>query len=299
MKDRTSIRSPMFPSFGKSGFPRNTVQMINRHGRSECSTSGLGVSVELLQSNSEYALPDFIDTALCDDEKGVLCGPEPSNLPSPCHAEQNLESETENNQTDALKEFFRFAAGCELYEALGPAFKKQNLYSDQERENTGMVIEIPVEGMDTSNLLTEKSDSEHLLEAVVANVCSSDSDAKSAKSLCKPNVLGPSATDVHAIGSTGSKFDRTSLLEEERSHCLSSCGTFGVGSSKGFSSASQSKCSEELEGQKEGAKNHKKRARPGENCRPRPRDRQLIQDRIKELRDLVPNGSKVTPWPLT
>ncbi|KAF5958598.1 hypothetical protein HYC85_005823 [Camellia sinensis] len=30
----------------------------------------------------------------------------------------------------------------------------------------------------------------------------------------------------------------------------------------------------------------------GENCRPRPRDRQLIQDRIKELRDLVPNGSK-------
>ncbi|KAK7855621.1 protein decreased size exclusion limit 1 [Quercus suber] len=31
---------------------------------------------------------------------------------------------------------------------------------------------------------------------------------------------------------------------------------------------------------------------PGENCRPRPRDRQLIQDRIKELWDLVPNDQR-------
>ncbi|KAJ6362975.1 hypothetical protein OIU78_003213 [Salix suchowensis] len=33
-------------------------------------------------------------------------------------------------------------------------------------------------------------------------------------------------------------------------------------------------------------------ARRSENQRPRPRDRQLIQDRVKELRELVPNGSK-------
>ncbi|KAF3321836.1 transcription factor LHW-like protein [Carex littledalei] len=37
---------------------------------------------------------------------------------------------------------------------------------------------------------------------------------------------------------------------------------------------------------------NKKRCRPGENPRPRPKDRQLIQDRIKELRDLVPSGAK-------
>jgi hypothetical protein len=37
----------------------------------------------------------------------------------------------------------------------------------------------------------------------------------------------------------------------------------------------------------------RRRARPGENQKPRPRDRQLIQDRVKELRELVPNGSKV------
>ncbi|XP_058092586.1 transcription factor EMB1444-like [Magnolia sinica] len=40
------------------------------------------------------------------------------------------------------------------------------------------------------------------------------------------------------------------------------------------------------------SKVNRKRARPGESCRPRPRDRQLIQDRVKELREIVPNGSK-------
>ncbi|XP_024027807.1 transcription factor bHLH157 [Morus notabilis] len=36
----------------------------------------------------------------------------------------------------------------------------------------------------------------------------------------------------------------------------------------------------------------RKRARPGESTRPRPKDRQLIQDRIKELRGIIPNGGK-------
>jgi hypothetical protein len=43
----------------------------------------------------------------------------------------------------------------------------------------------------------------------------------------------------------------------------------------------------------EGTKVAKKRARAGESTRPRPKDRQLIQDRVKELREIVPNGAKV------
>ncbi|KAF8379979.1 hypothetical protein HHK36_027446 [Tetracentron sinense] len=43
----------------------------------------------------------------------------------------------------------------------------------------------------------------------------------------------------------------------------------------------------------EPAKVIKKRApRPGESTRPRPKDRQQIQDRVKELREIVPNGAK-------
>lgn len=42
----------------------------------------------------------------------------------------------------------------------------------------------------------------------------------------------------------------------------------------------------------ESGKSNKKRSRPGENPRPRPKDRQMIQDRVKELREIVPNGAK-------
>lgn len=49
---------------------------------------------------------------------------------------------------------------------------------------------------------------------------------------------------------------------------------------------SQSKKPEDL------TKATRKRARPGESIRPRPKDRQQIQDRVRELREIVPNGSK-------
>jgi len=35
------------------------------------------------------------------------------------------------------------------------------------------------------------------------------------------------------------------------------------------------------------------RGKPGENRRPRPGDRQLIQERVKELREFVPHGTEV------
>lgn len=43
----------------------------------------------------------------------------------------------------------------------------------------------------------------------------------------------------------------------------------------------------------ESTKVARKRARPGEGTRPRPKDRQQIQDRIKELRGIIPSGGKV------
>ncbi|KAL1557573.1 transcription factor LHW [Salvia divinorum] len=39
-------------------------------------------------------------------------------------------------------------------------------------------------------------------------------------------------------------------------------------------------------------KTNRKRLKPGESPRPRPKDRQMIQDRVKELREIVPNGAK-------
>ncbi|CAH9073808.1 unnamed protein product [Cuscuta europaea] len=139
-----------------------------------------------------------------------------------------------------------YYAGCELYEALGPAFQKGRIANLWESENA--------ETGDSSLLLSE-SKTDQLLEAVVGNLsCWQESDARSV---------------------------------EKAEPCSSDKGTI---SSAVYSSNSSGAY---LERQQETIRRtSKRRAKPGESCRPRPRDRQLIQERIKELRDLVPNGSK-------
>uniref|UniRef100_A0A5B7BD36 BHLH domain-containing protein n=1 Tax=Davidia involucrata TaxID=16924 RepID=A0A5B7BD36_DAVIN len=238
-----------------------------------------------------YFPSDLLDSA-------ALCLPEPFDMQNHIDLEKNLEFQTEFNPLDKLNASFKFSAGCELYEALGPAFRKQNTLCDWETEKTETETATEMTGVGSSSLLTTDSGMEHLLEAVVANVCHSGIDDKSEKSLSKSaqslltteKLLEPTC-DKHAIGSAGYSFS-PSLVEEDTLHCLNSSEACGVRSSKGFSSTSRSTCSEQLGRPQEPAKINKKRARPGENCRPRPRDRQLIQDRIKELRELVPNGSK-------
>ncbi|XP_059431947.1 transcription factor bHLH155 isoform X3 [Corylus avellana] len=213
---------------------------------------------------------------------------------------EKLDFQSESSRMDILNTSSNFPAGCELHEALGLAFLRKSNYFDWEAEKTEnkAAIDVP-EGMDSSQL-TSDSHTDHLLEAVVSNVCQSVSDVKSEKLLSKPVQSlptievnpEPSSHTTHTITSAGYSLQQSSLVEEDKEHGLSSSGVCGVISPTGFSSNCTSTCSEQLERSSEPAKNNKKRARPGESCRPRPRDRQLIQDRIKELRELVPNGSK-------
>ncbi|XP_022953791.1 transcription factor bHLH155-like isoform X1 [Cucurbita moschata] len=196
----------------------------------------------------------------------------------------------------------KFPAGYELHEVLGPAFLKDALHLDWQTEYVfgGRASNLS-EGMSSSQL-TSDSPMEHLLEAVVADVCYSGSDVKSDTSLCKSgqsrltseripepstNVTTSACSEGYSMGQS-----RTSFIGEDMPNSLSSSGICGVMSPKGFSSTYSGTGSERLEKSSEPGKNSKRRARPGESCRPRPRDRQLIQDRIKELRELVPNGAK-------
>ena len=73
-----------------------------------------------------------------------------------------------------------------VYEVLGPAFQKHCSYRDwkAEKTKTEKAIEMP-DGMDCSSLLAAASGFEHLLEAVVANVCCGGTDIKSKKSYCQ------------------------------------------------------------------------------------------------------------------
>ncbi|KAK9057378.1 hypothetical protein SSX86_022213 [Deinandra increscens subsp. villosa] len=171
---------------------------------------------------------------------------------------ENIESKSEIDTMDALQRSSKFPAGFELYEALGPTFYKQN-----DNYNWQNVNDMP--GTSSNNLVTTNTGPEDLLEAVVANACQNDTEfGKSVK------WVEPRYDDMQTSGS----------------------GCYSFESSLGFSSASHSRCGGSLEMSQERANATKKRAKPGESNKPRPRDRQLIQDRIKELRELVPNGSK-------
>ncbi|XP_044492893.1 transcription factor bHLH155-like [Mangifera indica] len=234
-------------------------------------------------------------------QNGMLCVSESSYLKFHKDLEK-LGNQTEFNHLNPSDTSLKFSAGSELHEALGPAFLKKGIYNEREPENAdaGETIEMPE--VISSSHLSFGSGSESLLEAVVANVCHGGSDVKSDRLFCKSmqsqslltaeKMPEPSSQTKHTVNSVDYSINQSSFVEEDIKKCLSSSDVCGVISSKGFSSTCPSTCSEQLDRSSEPAKNNKKRARPGENCRPRPRDRQLIQDRIKELRELVPNGSK-------
>ncbi|XWS36407.1 hypothetical protein CRYUN_Cryun20dG0083100 [Craigia yunnanensis] len=260
-----------------------------------------GVSHAYYSSNFLHsALSDTVKSgSLCSYRDEVLDIPEFSDLKFQKDLKQ-LGSQNDLSNLDSINTSLKFSAGCELYEALGPAFLRKSIYAEWQAENTkaGANVEM-LEGMNSS-WLTFESGSENLLEAVVANVCYSGSDIKSERSFCRsaPSLLTtgntpePSSQTKLTINSAGYSINQSSLVEDNTQHCLNSSELCGAMSSKGFSSICPSNCSEQFERPSEPAKNNKKRARPGENPRPRPRDRQLIQDRIKELRVLVPNGAK-------
>lgn len=255
----------------------------------------------------------ILDSTLCDrvkskaiDSYETLYIPESLNT----RFEKDLEKVGNQNKPNHLgtsDTILKFFPGSELQEALGSVFLEK--YDDRAANNNESADDIEaceiIQMPETisSSLLTFDSGPENLLEAVVATACHSASDVKSDRSFCKSvhshltseKIPEPSIQSEHTINSMGYSVNQFSIVEED-AKCLSSSELCGSMSSKGISSACPSSCSEKLTKSSEPGKNNKKRARPGESCRPRPRDRQLIQDRIKELRELVPNGSKVTSY---
>nr|WCO08294.1 hypothetical protein [Suaeda aralocaspica] len=211
-------------------------------------------------------------------------------------AEDNMDSQPEFSCLDALsnsKSSAMFSAGTELHEALGPTYLKQCYPWSWESENHAERLASQMPEAMESSLLTTDSGTDHLLEAVVANFCRNDTTFKSAKSfstsesmLTTEKMPEPSINTSHTIGSSSYySIGCSSLLEESTQKCMNSSESCSIRSST-------SSYREPLGRTNEPGKLNKKRARPGESSRPRPRDRQLIQDRIKELRELVPNGSK-------
>ncbi|XP_043691236.1 transcription factor EMB1444-like isoform X2 [Telopea speciosissima] len=208
--------------------------------------------------------------------------------------EQKLKLQTEIKHVDT-NTLLRFSAGCEVHEALNPAYVMQEQHHswiEAERGETAVSIE-PPEGMGISQFMSECG-SDNLLEAVVANACVGFNSVKSESSFCEtsqsvvtteksPQVpIRAKRTCISAGGPNGESF----VVEDSNYQLTSTChlAEAHIRSRKELSSKTLSTCHEQSGRQVEPAKVSKKRARP--------RDRQLIQDRIKKLRGLVPNGLK-------
>lgn len=291
----------------------NVTRHSNNFVRDNINVCDVIVPCEKFGADLANFTTNFLDSNVCDRVKSdgidsyldeVLNIPESSDMKFRKDLEK-LEYQAESAHINTSNTFLKFSAGCELLEALGPAFLKRCMSFDCETEKTeaGNIVEMP-EGMSSSQM-TFDTGSENLLDAVVGRVCHSGSDFKSEKSICKSvqqslltaeKIPEPSSQAKHIVNSASYSINQCFVVEEDTQNCSNSTGVCGGSamSSKGFSSTCPSTCNEQLDKRSEPTKANKKRARPGENCRPRPRDRQLIQDRIKELRELVPNGSKVT-----
>ncbi|KAF2286610.1 hypothetical protein GH714_022843 [Hevea brasiliensis] len=208
---------------------------------------------EKFEADPVNYLVNLLGSTVCDRSKsdgidvhlhGMLGMPEFSDMSMKNELEKKLEYQAGTSHLDTSNTFLKFSAGCELHEALGPAFSKGYLYFDCETENTEArnIVEVP-EGLSISQM-TFDTGPDNLLEAVVGKVCYSSSDVKSEKSICKSvqsqltteKISEPSSRPKHIIHSAGYSINQQSVVEEYTQNCSSSTGVCAAMSPRGFSS---------------------------------------------------------------
>ncbi|XP_058109495.1 transcription factor EMB1444-like isoform X2 [Magnolia sinica] len=207
-------------------------------------------------------------------------------------------------------DFLSFPADSELHEALGPIFRKEYDVCDWDPAVSGE------DGCSSSSLfcqtdgwfLRDHHDEEHLLDAVVASVYGALDENVPNRS---NNIRSPSSSSGQLTIScqTQSRSEGGVLAGDNSSPWsvskpgFTARGDGFAGSPTGSSSRTTSVLIDDGPQKmelgsvqsKKGMKAYqgsKRKARAGDFQRPRPRDRQMIQDRVKELREIVPNGAK-------
>lgn len=203
---------------------------------------------------------------------------------------------------------------CELYEAFGSTIHNlsgfsaniasKSIYTEDCMFNIG-----PSFGQSNGWNLKEDN-TENLLEAVVASACCFSDDYSLHKvagleslnmSSGKPVPSRKRQNQSAESDSVGEAVTRSTLTSASAgvdkyasTNCPHSASSFDYVVSAFNEGHHQTKVFSSLSCHKESkiSNTNKKRRRSGDSHKPRPRDRQLIQDRLKELRQLVPSGAK-------
>ncbi|KAF5201604.1 Transcription factor lhw [Thalictrum thalictroides] len=214
-------------------------------------------------------------------------------------------------------EFMNFPADSELHKALAPAIEER---SDEYLLNSNVLYEdvygrsvyhknyfggVDPSVGDSHRLCVKGSDADNLLDAIVPSMCEASVDISSTRST---SSRSPTISSRRIATSCQTQSQHRSIgLEDNNSGQWSSIRTGFVpqhGDVLTRSSLKRPRSNVINEEQHKvygrtqsrnstkGSHIGEKKARHSNVQKPRPRDRQMIQDRVKELRELIPNGAK-------
>ncbi|XP_022744992.1 transcription factor EMB1444-like isoform X2 [Durio zibethinus] len=225
------------------------------------------------------------------------CGEILDGVTNPCPARNCLVPPFGDYNIDDAG-FLSFPKDCELHKALGPASQGQS--SEYLWESSFLSEEVFSDLFDGIEppLSAKVGDAEYLLQAVVGHVCDGSDDItnRSNHVMTSTGQL-PVSSQPQSVKDDSTSFSRLASAFAGRAKNNSSSKI-----SDSFRSTVSMLTDNENPGKecyyaqsRKGKKQSsitKRKARPGDHPRPRPRDRQMIQDRLKELRELVPRGAK-------
>ncbi|XP_019460942.1 PREDICTED: transcription factor EMB1444-like isoform X2 [Lupinus angustifolius] len=227
-------------------------------------------------------------------------------------------TEAGHNDVENVNDFFTFPSESELHKALG---------SSVAYRQTDKSLSKHIRAEDTyssSTLLPNKEqhdhingfefpnevDPEYLLDAVFSNLCSASDDTSSVSNSVRSPVTMPMKFTSSLQPNINSEESDLIVRNSDVESNLMSAGTVKAidGFTNHFTSPSfygnSSILRDEARGEKVYSHMHqpisgpkvfsksKKRAKVDNSQRSRPRDRQMIMDRMKELRELVPDGGR-------
>lgn len=206
-----------------------------------------------------------------------------------------------------VNSFFSFPHDSELDKALGPFAKRQiaayesKCFSGEDTYSSSTLISNIKEHDHIKDLQFSECDAEYLLDAVIGNLCSASDDTSSTIPTVFPASIHPknhSEESILMMANADSNSHLTSAFVANDIEDSTILFTFASldGNSNALFDGTQHEAVHSNVQPKSGLKissTGKRKARVGNTQRPRPRDRQLIMDRMKELRELVPDGAKV------
>ncbi|GFQ03802.1 transcription factor lhw [Phtheirospermum japonicum] len=266
---------------------------------------------EVITSNLYSINPGHISTP-----NGPSAAPRPGSIYYP-GSNTALGSKSEIKQDNTLhfvEDDEKRKSGDDLFDVLGADFKNKlfsNCWNNNKRpgDESGLHARSNI----SESEIFSSANSDNLLEAIVSTIsssakrsliddnvsCSTDISSSSGPNSSIPlrrfgisdHMKGELFGVPKFIAKAGPSKDESGSYSQGSSIYGSQISSW-IGKNQKVKQSSNSVSTGYSKKLDETGKTNRKRLKPGENPRPRPKDRQMIQDRVKELREIVPNGAK-------